>query len=103
MAEPHSKTEPIALSTLIPKTIPVANMTSPKHQRRIDEADLSCPITVILKEGNIHVVADGHHRIHSALQKGMTHLPATLIPFESLTYPFNEIFKIDRVAEWHQI
>lgn len=50
----------------------------------MQEADLSCPITVIMKGESIHRIVDGHHRIHAAHEQGMTSIPATLIPIESL-------------------
>lgn len=101
-SKPFASLTTLRISDLISKTLPLDIDTNDKCLERIQKADVTCPITVILQNNELHCIADGHHRIHAAIKKGMLHIPAVLIPFEKLTFPFSEIFKENRIEEWKQ-
>lgn len=89
--EHASSIQPIELQKLLPKTTKWEGDES--QWERVKKVDLSHPITVITgSNGEIHTIPDGHHRIHAANAKGMTHINARVIPHDSLPEKFREIF-----------
>lgn len=102
MSKSFSSITKLRISDLISKTLPLELNTTKKTIARIENADVSCPITVITKNNKIHRIADGHHRVHSAIRKRMSYIPALVIPIEKLSFPFSEIFKESRIEEWKQ-
>jgi len=85
-----SVVRPVEISDLLPKTTKWDGDKS--EWNRVKQVNLDHPITVIHKEGEVHAIADGHHRIHSANSLGRTHINANIIDFEMLPDKFKEIF-----------
>lgn len=89
--EDASSIQPIELQRLLPKTTKWEGDES--EWERVKNVDLSHPITVITgKDGEVHSIPDGHHRIHAANAQGMTHINARVIPYHSMPEKFQEIF-----------
>lgn len=89
--EEHSSVQPVEISKLLSKTTKWEG--NEKEWERVKTVDLSHPITVIAgKDGEVHSIPDGHHRIHAANAQGMTHINTRVIPFDSLPEKFKEIF-----------
>jgi len=89
--EEHSSVQPVEIAKLLPKTTKWEG--DEKEWERVKKVDLSHPITMISgKDGEVHSIPDGHHRIHAANAQGMTHINARVIPFDSLPEKFKEIF-----------
>lgn len=93
--EEHSSVVPLEIQKLLPKTTKWQG--DEKEWERVKKVNLSHPITVITgKNGEIHSIPDGHHRIHAANAQGMTHINARVISFDSLPEKFQEIFGQER-------
>jgi len=85
--EEHSSVQSVEIAKLLKK------LTTSPEENKSKNIDLSYPVVVIVDEnGEILVIADGHHRIREANKRGMTHINARVIPFDSLPEKFKEIF-----------
>ena len=86
-----SRVESIEIEKLLPKVTKWEGIEF--EWEKIKQVDLSYPIIVITgKNGEVHSIPDGHHRIHAAKAQGMTTVLAIVIPYDLMPEKFQEIF-----------